>query len=107
MTTDTATAFHGWPQAAVDFYEGLEVDNSKGYWTEHKSVYDESVLAPMTALLGLLAGEFGEAKVLRPYRDVRFSADKTRTRPLSALRWRTAATCSSPRTASGSAPDAT
>lgn len=77
MTTDTATAFHGWPQAAVDFYEGLEADNSKGYWTEHKSVYDESVLAPMTALLGLLAGEFGEAKVFRPYRDVRFSADKT------------------------------
>src|SRR5437899_6690601 len=31
----------------------------------------------MEALLAELAPEFGEGKIFRPYRDVRFSADKT------------------------------
>jgi uncharacterized protein (TIGR02453 family) len=31
----------------------------------------------MEALLSELGGEFGESKIFRPYRDVRFSADKT------------------------------
>ena len=61
----------------LDFYEGLEVDNSRAYWQSHKIVYDEQVLGPMRALLAELSDEFGEAKIFRPYRDVRFSADKT------------------------------
>ena len=39
--------------------------------------YDEAVAAPMKALTTALAAEFGDAKVFRPYRDVRFSKDKT------------------------------
>lgn len=70
-------AFHGWPAEALEFYEGLEADNSKTYWTANKSAYDELVLAPMTALMRELEPEFGEWKIFRPYRDVRFSADKT------------------------------
>ncbi len=70
-------AFKGWPAEALDFYEGLEADNTKTYWNEHKAFYDESVKGPMLALLDELAPEFGEGKVFRPYRDVRFSADKT------------------------------
>ena len=70
-------AFRGWPNEALDFYEGLEADNSKTYWTAHKSVYEEKVLAPMTALLAELEPEFGGGKIFRPYRDVRFSADKS------------------------------
>ncbi|MCZ4078249.1 DUF2461 domain-containing protein [Rhodococcus sp. H36-A4] len=70
-------AFTGIPFAALDFYEDLEADNSKTWWAAHKSVYDESVKAPMTALLTELETEFGEGKVFRPYRDVRFSKDKT------------------------------
>ena len=69
--------FTGFGDAAVDFFEGLEADNSKAYWTDHKAIYDEQVRAPMLALLADLAGEFGTGKVFRPYRDVRFSADKT------------------------------
>ena len=69
--------FTGWPVEAVEFYEGLEVDNSKAYWNEHKAVYETAVQAPMAALLADLADEFGEGKIFRPYRDVRFSADKT------------------------------
>jgi uncharacterized protein (TIGR02453 family) len=69
--------FAGWPAEALEFYEGLEADNSKAYWTAHKSVYDRAVLAPMEALLAELEAEFGDAKLFRPYRDVRFSADKS------------------------------
>ena len=70
-------AFTGFGEAVVDFYEGLEADNSKAYWTDNKPVYDDHVRAPMVALLADLEPEFGAGKVFRPYRDVRFSADKT------------------------------
>lgn len=68
--------FRGWPSEAIEFYEGLEADNSKTYWNENKPVYESAVLRPMTELLAELAPEFGPGKVFRPYRDVRFSADK-------------------------------
>jgi uncharacterized protein (TIGR02453 family) len=70
-------AFKGWPAEAFEFYEGLEADNSKAYFTEHKAVYEECVRAPFEALMTDLAGEFGPGKLFRPYRDVRFSADKS------------------------------
>ncbi|HET9171058.1 MAG TPA: DUF2461 domain-containing protein [Actinospica sp.] len=69
--------FTGWPERAFTFYEGLEADNSKAYWTAHRAVYDADLLAPMEALLSELAEEFGDGKLFRPYRDVRFSADKS------------------------------
>ena len=71
------TAFSGIPIAALDFYEDLEADNSKTFWTAHKHVYEESVKAPLEALGAALAPEFGTPKLFRPYRDVRFSKDKT------------------------------
>ncbi len=69
--------FAGFPEQALVFYEGLEADNTKAYWSDHKAVYDRAVRAPLDALLAELAPEFGAAKVFRPYRDVRFSTDKT------------------------------
>ncbi|MGW5072982.1 DUF2461 domain-containing protein [Rhodococcus sp. NPDC004095] len=71
------TAFAGFPVAALDFYEDLESDNSKSFWTAHKPVYDASVRAPMLALLEALEPEFGSGKIFRPYRDVRFAKDKS------------------------------
>ena len=70
-------AFQGWPDAALDFFEDLERDNSKAYWTAHRPVYDQAVLNPMIELTDELAGEYGQARIMRPYRDVRFSRDKT------------------------------
>jgi uncharacterized protein (TIGR02453 family) len=69
--------FKGWPVEAVEFYEGLEADNTKTYWQDHKAVYERSVKAPMEELLAELADDFGPGRVFRPYRDVRFSKDKT------------------------------
>jgi uncharacterized protein (TIGR02453 family) len=70
-------AFSGWPEEALDFYDGLAADNTKTYWTANKAVYTEKILAPMTELTEELAAEFGESKIFRPYRDIRFSQDKT------------------------------
>jgi uncharacterized protein (TIGR02453 family) len=70
-------AFGGWPAEALEFYEGLEADNSKAYWTAHKEAYERDVRGPMVALLDDLAPELGTGKIFRPYRDVRFSPDKS------------------------------
>ncbi len=70
-------AFSGWPIEAVEFYQGLAADNSKTYWTAHRSVYETSVYAPMAGLLAELTDEFGGGRISRPYRDVRFSKDKS------------------------------
>jgi len=73
--------FSGFPVAALDFYDDLEMDNTKAYWEKHRLVYDEAVKAPMVALGAELAPEFApdgrSVKVFRPYRDVRFAKDKT------------------------------
>ena len=70
-------AFHGWKVEALEFFEGLEADNSKAYWQRHKDVYDTIVRAPMEEMLAELEPEFGEGRIFRPYRDVRFSRDKS------------------------------
>jgi uncharacterized protein (TIGR02453 family) len=69
--------FNGFPEAALDFYDDLEMDNTKSFWEAHKAIWTDHVKAPMTALTEALAPEFGTPKVFRPYRDVRFAKDKT------------------------------
>lgn len=68
--------FDGFSTRAFDFYRGFLDDPSKAYWTANKDVYLSEVREPMVALVEVLAPEFGEGKVFRPYRDVRFSRDK-------------------------------
>ncbi|MEY4173720.1 MAG: hypothetical protein RI900_885 [Actinomycetota bacterium] len=69
-------AFTGFPIEAVAFYEGLRADNSRTYWQANKAVYERAVRGPLLALLDELA-DYGPFQVFRPYRDVRFSKDKT------------------------------
>jgi uncharacterized protein (TIGR02453 family) len=69
--------FTGFGEGVVEFYDGLIADNSKAYWTDQRAVYEADVRAPMQALLADLEPEFGPGKIFRPYRDVRFSHDKT------------------------------
>jgi len=69
--------FTGFPAEAVRFYEQLEQDNSKAFWEANKATYDAAVRDPMRALLDELAEEFGEVSIFRPYRDIRFSNDKS------------------------------
>ena len=69
--------FQGFPVEAFEFYDALAAENTKTWWTAHKGTYDSAVRAPIEELLAELAGEFGEGKIFRPYKDVRFSKDKT------------------------------
>jgi hypothetical protein len=55
--------FRGWP--------------AKAYWTARENVYETVVLSAMKAILAELAPEFGDGKVLRPDRGVRFSAGRS------------------------------
>ena len=68
--------FDGFGPDLVAFYEGLAADNSRAWWQAHKHVYAAQVRAPLEALAEDLAPAFGEPKVFRPHRDVRFSNDK-------------------------------
>jgi uncharacterized protein (TIGR02453 family) len=69
--------FRGFGEGAVEFYEGLQADNSKAYWSDHRAVYEEHVREPMTELLAALEPRFGPGRIFRPHRDVRFAADKS------------------------------
>ena len=69
--------FRGWSEDALEFFEGLEADNSKTFWQQNKERYETLVRAPMEELVEELAPEWGEGKIFRPYRDIRFSADKS------------------------------
>ncbi len=69
------TQFEGFPPAAMDFFRGLEEENSREYFLSHKKQYLEAVREPMEALAAELAEEFGPAKVFRLNRDLRFGND--------------------------------
>lgn len=70
------TGFRGFPPEALDFWAGLEADNSKAYWTAHREAYRDHVRGPMEAFVAECA-DLGPFHIFRPHRDVRFSRDKT------------------------------
>jgi uncharacterized protein (TIGR02453 family) len=69
--------FSGFNRDVLAFYAELRENNAKEWWAANKPRYDERVHRPMLELASDLEGEFGEMKIFRPYRDVRFSADKS------------------------------
>ena len=70
-------AFGGFHRDAPEFFRELAADNTKAWWTANQERYATHVRGPFEALAAELEPEFGDAKIFRPYRDVRFSADKT------------------------------
>lgn len=75
--TKAETACTGFPVETFEFYEHLSANNTKAWWSLHKAEYERVVRAPMLALLNELTDEFGDTHLFRPYRDARFSKDKT------------------------------
>ena len=69
--------FAGWKGDFQGYFLGLRADNSKAYFEAHRRQYDAEVKGPMVALLADLESEFGPARLSRPNRDIRFSADKS------------------------------
>jgi uncharacterized protein (TIGR02453 family) len=70
-------SFSGLNPDAPAFYAELRENNSKEWWIANKQRYDDNVRSPFDAIGDELAAEFGAVKIFRPYRDVRFSADKS------------------------------
>ncbi|HXJ48233.1 MAG TPA: DUF2461 domain-containing protein [Candidatus Acidoferrum sp.] len=70
-------SFAGWKGDFKGFFLGLQLNNSKTYFESHRKQYEHDVRAPMVALLADLETEFGAARLSRPNRDIRFSADKS------------------------------
>ena len=70
-------AFRGWPVEALEFFEALEAENTKANWQRNKATYETKARAPMEELLAELQPEWGDGRIFRPYRDIRFSADKS------------------------------
>ncbi len=70
-------SFAGIPVEAFGFYQTLATNNTREWWTAHKSDYECLVRDPMTALLAELEAEFGHGHMFRPHRDTRFAKDKT------------------------------
>ena len=69
--------FTGWKGDFRGFFLGLKMNNSKAYFEAHRPQYEQEVKGPMVALLADLEPEFGPARLSRPNRDIRFSADKS------------------------------
>jgi uncharacterized protein (TIGR02453 family) len=72
-------SFGGFPPDAFTFYAQLGDDdnNHKGWFDANRPGYERAVRLPMEALLARAANDgFGDGKVFRPNRDVRFSRDK-------------------------------
>ena len=72
-----SAAFGGFPAWGVTFYQELEDNNTKEFWVAHKAQWEREVREPMLALVDELEDEFGPARLFRPNRDIRFSADKS------------------------------
>jgi uncharacterized protein (TIGR02453 family) len=78
--------FEGFADAKLTFFRQLAKHQDRDWFAAHKHEYEEGWQAPMHALLGeareLLAPAYGklelaEPKVMRIYRDTRFSKDKS------------------------------
>ena len=65
------------PAEAIAFYRDLELNNTREWWLANNPRYDEHVRVPLEEVTEALQPEFGDAKLFRPHRDVRFSADKS------------------------------
>lgn len=68
---------------AQSFLSQLAANNTRDWFTQHKSRYDEALKSPALTLLDTIAARLGRdhgpitTKLFRPQRDVRFAKDKT------------------------------
>jgi uncharacterized protein (TIGR02453 family) len=70
--------FEGFTPEVREWFEGLERDNSRDYFTARREFFDDAVRGQMEALLTELSDKFGgEVKMFRQNRDIRFSPDKS------------------------------
>jgi uncharacterized protein (TIGR02453 family) len=72
------TTFEGFDPKIRKWFQGLEADNSRAYFTANRDFFEASIRDQMEALLLELGAKHGgEVKLFRQNRDIRFSADKS------------------------------
>jgi uncharacterized protein (TIGR02453 family) len=90
-SVDKHMEFTGFPKAALTFFADIAKNNHREWFQEHKEQYQEAVQQPAQAFvlalgesLKLLSsgieyglGKSGAGSILRIYRDIRFSKDKS------------------------------
>jgi uncharacterized protein (TIGR02453 family) len=70
--------FTGFPREGFAWFEGLEADNTRAYFTATRTTYERAVREPLEELLERFADELGgRVKIFRQHRDIRFSRDKS------------------------------
>jgi uncharacterized protein (TIGR02453 family) len=81
--------FSGFPKECVKFYEGLQKNNNKQWFAEHKQDFEKYVMTAARDFVGemgvriqdlssnVIADPRMDKSIFRPYRDTRFSADKS------------------------------
>ena len=79
--------FTGFPAEGLRFLKELKKNNDRDWFRERKAVYEETVQAPMALLVtevaaecrkrGLMVAAKDKQPVMRVYRDVRFSPNKS------------------------------
>lgn len=105
-------SFNGFPPAALQFLRDLAKNNNRPWFQAHKVEYEEKVLLPAAAFVVALGRRLkrlsedidydprtnGQGSVMRIYRDIRFSKDKTPYRTHVGIRfWQGSRGGSSPR----------
>ena len=70
-------AFTGFDEDAIAFYRELTLHNDRAFWLANRERYETRVAGPLHELADALEPRFGPARLFRPYRDVRFSPDKS------------------------------
>jgi len=85
-------SFNGFPKNALLFFSELTANNNKPWFDEHKSDYENFILAPARDLVvslgdrlqelspGVIADPRVNKSIFRIYRDVRFSKYTTQLR---------------------------
>jgi uncharacterized protein (TIGR02453 family) len=82
MAPETAA----FPPGVDRFFANLQANNNREYFIAHRPEYEALIREPLERLAGVAQDRYGTGKVMRPNRDVRFSADKTPYR-LGASMW--------------------
>lgn len=87
----TAHEFSGFSPAVLEFLDGLEANNNKAWFEEHKEIYQQEIIAQVPTFVTALGERLqtispgitydtrtnGAGSMMRIYRDTRFSKDKT------------------------------
>jgi uncharacterized protein (TIGR02453 family) len=67
----------GFGPKATRFFQDLEDDNSREFWTAHADIYEREVKQPMTELLESLPERYQPFRLFRMNRDLRFTKDRS------------------------------